>query len=157
MEGINLRTLVLRDLTGTVHVFPNGTVTTLSNLTKEWSAYVFDIGVAYKEDTDRVVDAMKEVVNGMREDEYFGPLILEDVEIFGVDNYGDSAVVVKGRVKTKPSKQWEVGRQFLRRLKKVFDERNIEIPFPHRSIYFGEASKPFVARLEQGRSAEGLS
>jgi small-conductance mechanosensitive channel len=143
VEKINFRTTVLRDLGGVVHIFPNGTIATLSNLTNEWSAYIFDIGVAYKENTDHVIEIMQEVGKIMREDEKYGKLMLEDPDIFGVDKFGDSSVVIKGRIRTKPIRQWEVGREFLRRIKLAFDENNIEIPFPHRSIYFGEKSKAF--------------
>ena len=142
VEKINFRTIVVRDLSGVVHVFANGTVDTLSNLTNEWSAYVFEIGVVYKENTDSVIEVMSSVAGSMREDEEFGKLIIEDVEIFGVDKFADSAVVIKGRIKTKPIRQWEVGREYLRRIKFAFDEQGIEIPFPHRSVYFGENSKP---------------
>ncbi|MFO7607223.1 MAG: mechanosensitive ion channel family protein [Desulfurivibrionaceae bacterium] len=155
VEEINFRTTVLRDLGGVVHVFPNGTINTLSNMTNEWSAYVFDLGVAYKENTDRVVEVIREVGRQMREDEKYGEKLLEDLEIFGVDKFGDSAVVIKGRLKTKPIRQWEVGREFLRRIKLAFDEHDIEIPFPHRSIYFGEASAPIDLRvLEKEREQE---
>jgi moderate conductance mechanosensitive channel len=147
VEKINFRTLVLRDLSGVVHVFPNGSIDTLSNMTSGWSAYVFDIGVAYKEDTDRVVDVMKQVGAELKQDDYFGALMLDDAEIFGVDAFADSAVLIKGRIRTLPIKQWEVGREFQRRVKIAFDREGIEIPFPHRSIYFGEASKPIVTRL----------
>ena len=147
VEKVNFRTIVLRDQAGTVHVFPNGTVTTLSNLTKEWSAYVFELGVAYKEDTDKVTAVIREVCDGMRKDETYGPLLLEEPEIYGVDQLGDSAVVIKGRIKTRPIRQWMVGREFLRRVKYAFDERGIEIPFPHQSIYFGDASKPFAVQM----------
>lgn len=156
VEQINFRTLVLRDLSGVVHIFPNGTITTLANLTKQWSAYVFDIGVAYKEDTDRVVEILKQVGAELRTDEYFGPLMVDDVEVFGVDRFADSAVMIKGRLRTLPIKQWEVGRQFLRRVKQAFDREGVEIPFPHRSLYFGEASKPVLAQLveEAGMRAD---
>lgn len=155
VERINFRTIVLRDQKGTVHVFPNGTITTLSNLTQEWSAYVFDLGVAYKENTDAVVEVIREVFAGMREDETYGPLIIEEPEIFGVDAFADSAVVIKGRIKTRPIRQWMVGREFLRRIKLAFDERGIEIPFPHRSLYIGEASKPLAVEiLEKAGSRE---
>jgi len=155
VEQINFRTIVLRDVSGTVHVFPNGTVTTLANLTSEWSAYVFDIGVAYKEDVDRVMTVMREVGAALRTDPTFGPLMVEDIEVFGVDQFADSAVIIKGRLRTKPIKQWDVGREYRRRLKQRFDAEGIEIPFPHRSIYFGEASKPIAAQLleERGSSA----
>lgn len=149
VEGINFRTLVLRDLSGIVHVFPNGSVTTLANLTKEWSAYVFDIGVAYKENTDRVTEVMRGVADELQQDPQFGPLILDKVEIFGVDQLADSAVIIKGRIKTRPIKQWDVGREFLRRIKLAFDQQGIEIPFPHRSLYFGSDSAPFVTRLSE--------
>ena len=147
VERVNFRTLVLRDLSGTVHVFPNGTINTMANLTSEWSGYVFDIGVAYKEDVDRVMELMRKVGAELRADEQFGPLMVDDIEVFGVDNFADSAVVIKGRLRTKPIKQWDVGREYRRRLKYAFDNAGIEIPFPHRSIYFGEASKPIVAQL----------
>lgn len=153
VETINFRTMVLRDLSGTVHVFPNGAITTLANLTKEWSAYVFDIGVAYKEDVDRVMALMRDVGAELREDGKFGRLMVDDVEIFGVDAFADSAVVIKGRLRTRPIKQWDVGREYRRRLKIAFDREGIEIPFPHRSIYFGEASKPIDARLVNGDPA----
>ena len=147
VEKVNFRTLVLRDLAGVVHVFPNGTITTLSNMTQEWSAYVFEIGVAYKENTDRVIKVLEQVLADLCADPTYGALILEEPEIFGVDKFDDSAVVIKGRIKTKPIRQWMVGREFLRRVKLVFDEQDIEIPFPHRTVYFGETGKPFDLRL----------
>ncbi|SCZ58994.1 mechanosensitive ion channel family protein [Thiohalomonas denitrificans] len=153
VESINFRTTVLRDLSGVVHIFPNGTITTLSNMTHEWSAHIFDIGVAYKEDVDRVIELLKAIGTTLREDDYFGPLIIEDIEVFGLDQFADSALVIKGRIKTRPIKQWEVGREFKRRVKQTFDKEGIEIPFPHRSIYFGEASKPFVTRMEAETAA----
>jgi small conductance mechanosensitive channel len=143
VQNIKFRTTILRDLGGVVHVFPNGSITSISNLTLGWSAYVFDIGVAYKEDTDRVVSVMREVGAKLKEDPDIGPSMLEEPEIFGVDKFDDSAVVIKGRIRTKPIKQWEVGRAYLRKVKQAFDREDIEIPFPHTSLYFGEASKPF--------------
>ncbi|MBU4264206.1 MAG: mechanosensitive ion channel family protein [Proteobacteria bacterium] len=147
VERINFRTIVLRDLAGIVHVFPNGSVTTLSNLTNEWSAYVFDIGVAYKENTDQVVEVLKQIGREMKNDPELGRLMLDVPEIFGVDKFDNSAVIIKGRIKTKPIRQWEVGREFLRRVKLAFDAQNIEIPFPHQTLYFGEASKPIAVTL----------
>jgi small conductance mechanosensitive channel len=154
VERIKFRTTVLRDLGGVVHVFPNGAITTLSNLTNEWSAYVFDIGVAYKEDTDRVIEIMKEVGAGLKKDPRVGRNMLEEPEIFGVDKFADSSVVIKGRIRTRPIKQWEVGREYLRRIKQAFDREGIEIPFPHRSIYFGEKSRPFDLELLEKITAE---
>lgn len=153
VEQINFRTIVLRDLSGVVHIFPNGSVNTLANMTREWSAYVLDIGVAYKENVDRVMDVMRAVGAELRADEKYGALMIEDIEISGVDKFDDSAVVIRARLKTLPIKQWEVGREYRRRLKHAFDREGIEIPFPHRSIYFGEASKPFRAALETRQPA----
>ncbi len=150
VERVNFRTMVLRDLGGIVHIFPNGAVSTLSNLTNDWSAYVFDIGVAYKENTDKVIEVMSKVGSEMKQDEILGPFMLEEPEIFGVDKFDSSAVIIKGRIRTKPIRQWQVGREYLRRIKLAFDNAGIEIPFPHQTLYFGEASKPIeVALLEK--------
>ncbi|HVA01506.1 MAG TPA: mechanosensitive ion channel family protein [Terriglobia bacterium] len=151
VEQINLRTIVLRGLDGTVHVFPNGGVTSLSNMTHEYSYYLFNIGVAYKEDTDRVIEVLKQLADDFMTEEKYKPLVLAPLEVLGVDSFGDSAVIIKARFKTLPSQQWTVGREMNRRIKKKFDEEGIEIPFPHRSIYFGEASKPFAIRSEEDR------
>ncbi len=155
VEAITFRTIVLRDLAGVVHVFPNGTIITLSNMTKVWSGYVIDMGVAYKEDTDHVVAVMRRVAEEMREDPDFRDRILEPIEIFGVDDFADSAVVIKARLKTQPIQQWNVGREYRRRLKKAFDTDGIEIPFPHRSVYVGEATKPFQVLLKEAAATSG--
>ncbi|MFO7818366.1 MAG: mechanosensitive ion channel family protein [Thermodesulfobacteriota bacterium] len=155
VERINFRTTVLRDLSAVVHVFPNGTITTLSNMTNEWSAYVFEISVAYKEDVNRVIELIHSVGEEMRRDQEYGQLILEEVEVFGLNKLGDSGVEVKGRIKTKPIMQWKVGREFLRRVKMLFDEKGIEIPFPHTTLYFGEASKPFELSVLDKKISEG--
>jgi small-conductance mechanosensitive channel len=150
VEAITFRTIVLRDLAGVVHVFPNGAITTLSNMTMGWSAYVLDVGVAYKEDTDAVVAVMEEVARGLARDPAYAAAILDPLEVFGVDDFGDSAVTIKARIKTRPIEQWRVGREYRRRLKKAFDSRGIEIPFPHHALYAGEASKPLRILVEQG-------
>jgi small conductance mechanosensitive channel len=144
VEEINLRTTVLRSLDGTVHIFPNGAINTLSNMTQEYSYYVFNIGVAYKEDTDHVSAVVKELADEMMQEETYRSFILAPLQVMGVDEFADSAVMIKARIKTAPIKQWMVGREMNRRIKKKFDELGIEIPFPHRSLYFGEASKAFA-------------
>lgn len=148
VEAINLRTTVLRGLDGTVHVFPNGAINTLSNMTREFSFYLFDIGVAYKEDTDRVIEVLKKLGDEIMQDEDFAPAILEPLEILGVDKFADSAVIIKARIKTLPIKQWMVGREMNRRIKKRFDEEGIEIPFPHRTFYFGDVSPAVKVKNE---------
>lgn len=150
VESLNFRTIVLRDNSGVVHVFPNGTVTTLSNMTNGWSAYVFEIGVAYKENTDEVIEIMKQVGKELKQDAVNGAVMLQEPEIFGVDKLDNSAVIIKGRIKTHPIRQWMVGREYLRRVKIAFDNAGIEIPFPHQTIYFGEASKPIEVALNKG-------
>lgn len=150
VEKIELRTVTLRDFSGVVHIVQNGKIDSLSNMTKEWSAMVFDIGVAYKENTDTVMEVIREVGNGLQEDETFGQKIIEPIEIFGVDRFGDSAVVIKARLKTRPIEQWSVGREFRRRLKHAFDAKNIEIPFPHTTVYWGEKINPLQLDLQKG-------
>lgn len=147
VEAVTFRTIVLRDLAGNVHVIPNGAITTLANMTKGWSGYVIDVGVAYKEDTDRVVEVMREVGEDLRKDSLLGPSILEPIEIFGVDDFKESEVTIKARLKTAPMRQWDVGREYRRRLKKAFDARGIEIPFPQRSLHMGTTGGPFVVAL----------
>lgn len=140
VEAMTLRTIVLRDLSGVVHVFPNGSVTTLSNATRGWSAYVFDIGVAYKEDPDAAIAVIRDTALALHEDPHFGPKIIAAPEIFGVEKLDDSAVVIRGRIKTLPIMQWEVGREFLKRAKQALDQAGIEIPFPHRTLVFADAT-----------------
>ncbi len=143
IEQISFRTLVLRDFSGEVHIFPNGSIQTLSNQSNGWSAYVFHMGVAYKEDVDRVMGVMQAVMQGMAADKQWGSLMLDEGQIQGLQSFDDSAVTIRGRIKTHPLQQYDVGREFNRRIKLAFDEQGIEIPFPHRTLYFGEASRPF--------------
>ena len=149
VEGIELRTIRLRDLSGVVHVFQNGKINSLSNTTKGWSGAVFDIGVAYKEDADHVIGIMKEVAEEQRGSDEYKDLINEPMEVFGLDSFGDSAIVIKARIKTVPGKQWMVGREYRKRLKAAFDKAGVEIPFPHRTIYWGNKSDPFKLEMEE--------
>lgn len=137
IEKITIRKVQLRDLAGIVYTVPFSDVGIIENWTKNFSYYILDVGVAYREDTDEVVRLLKEVDEDLRSDEKFKKLILEPIEILGVDSFADSAVIIKARIKTKPIKQWDVGREFNRRMKYKFDEHGIEIPFPHQTIYFG--------------------
>tara|TARA_R110002110_G_scaffold368290_1_gene578093 strand:- start:492 stop:965 length:474 start_codon:yes stop_codon:yes gene_type:complete len=110
----------------------------VENMTKDFSRYVFDVGIAYREDVDEVIEVLRALGEEMQADEYYGALINQPIEIMGLQSFDDSAVVVRARLTTKPIKQWEVGREFNRRMKRRFDELGIEIPFPHQTIYFGE-------------------
>lgn len=147
VEEIQLRTIILRDFSGVVHIIENGQITTMANITKEWSANVVDIGVAYKEDTDKVISVIREVSDNLYNDENFKQKFIEPVEILGVEEFADSAVVIRTRLKTIPHEQWTISREFRRRIKYAFDEKGIEIPFPHTSLYWSEASKPMKMEL----------
>lgn len=142
VERITLRTTVLRDTYGTVHVIPNGTITKVSNLTKSWSRAVLDIGVAYREDVDRVMALMREIGAEFKADPEWGPLLLEEPTVPGVENLGESAVVIRMMAKTLPLKQWDVARELRRRVKNRFDREGIEIPFPTVTFYWGEGQMP---------------
>lgn len=140
VEQINLRTIVLRDQEGTVHVFPNGSINTLANRSKDFSYYVIDLGISYREDPDRVAAVLREIGAELQSDPAFGPFILEPIEILGVDAFADWSVQLKVRIKTVPLKQWEVGRELLKRIKKAFDRHGIAIPFQERIVTVREGN-----------------
>jgi small conductance mechanosensitive channel len=137
VEDLSIRTIKMRDVSGAYHVVPFGDVTTVVNMTKEFSYALMDIGVAYREDTDHVSAIIREVAQDIADDPDWGWKLLEPLDMMGVNELGDSAVVIRCRVKTKPILQWGVQREFNRRIKKRFDLEGIEIPFPHTTIYFG--------------------
>lgn len=148
VERIELRTITLRDSSGVVHIFQNGKINTISNMTKGWSAMVFNIGVAYKEDLTKVMQLMKQVGDSMYAEEQYKSLMLDTMEVSGLNNFGDSALEIRGRIRTKPGQQWGIGREYRKRLKEAFDEHNIEIPFPHQTVYWGENLNPLKLSIE---------
>lgn len=154
VEMINLKMTVLRDFNGNVHYIPNGTIDIVTNMTKDFSRYLFEIGVAYREDVDEVIEVIKEVDKDLRKDPDFKDDILEPIEIFGLDKFADSALIIKARTTTKPIKQWHVAREFNRRLKKKFDEMDIEIPFPHRTVYIGQDKEGKAVPLRVATQSE---
>jgi small conductance mechanosensitive channel len=135
VEAMTIRSIRLRDFGGAVHTVPFSSVATVKNLTKDFSYCVFDVGVSYSEDVDRVMTVLREIGAEMQADEAYRRAILEPIEVVGVDRFGDSAVIIRARIKTRPIKQWEVGREFNRRMKRAFDQKGIEIPFPQRTIH----------------------
>jgi small conductance mechanosensitive channel len=135
VERITLRMTVLRDGDGWVHFLPNGQISSVTNMTHGWSRAVFDIGVGYKEDVDRVMAVLQDLGKELRSDPEFGPLMLEDLTMLGIEALGESAVVIKFFIKTRTLQQWLVKREMLRRIKNRFDELGIEIPFPSRTVY----------------------
>ncbi len=138
VEEVTLRYVRLRSYDGNVHYVPNGQIDTVTNMTRDFSFSVIDVGVAYREDIDEVIAIIREVGAALRADEKFRNVILGDADIAGVDNWADSAVVIRLRFKVVPIEQWGVRREFLRRLKIAFDARGIEIPFPHLTVYAGQ-------------------
>ena len=147
VESINLRVTTLRDLSGNVHIIPNGEIAVVTNMTKEYSRAVLEIGVAYKENVDEVMQVMKDVGDELAKDPGFSHRILEPMEMLGLDSFGDSSVNIKARITTKPLEQWNVAREYRRRLKNTFDEKGIEIPFPHVTLYMGEGENRGVLRI----------
>jgi len=138
VESLSLRRTVLRDLQGRVHVVPNGEIKVVSNLSKEWSRSVLDVGISYREDTDRVVNTLREIGAELESDSDYKRSILEPLQILGVEKFEESQVLIRLMVKTVPLKQWEVGRELRKRILKRFKEMGIEIPFPHRVLLWAE-------------------
>lgn len=138
VEKVTLKTTILRDPSGNVHYVPNGKIDVVTNMTKDYSRYVLDIGVSYRENIDEVMKVLREIDEELRNDPEYKNDILEPLEVLGVDRFADSAVIIKARTMTLPIKQWRVGREFNRRIKKRFDELNIEMPFPHITLFIGE-------------------
>jgi hypothetical protein len=136
------------------HMIPNGTITTVTNMTKDYSYYLMDVGVAYREDIDEVMNILKEVGADLRRDPEFGSDILDDLEVVGVDDFAASQVTIKVRIKTVPIKQWRVDRELRRRIKRAFDTQGIEIPFPHLTLYFGEPKRGTAAPLRVAFDSE---
>ena len=142
VEEINVRRTVLRDLDGIVHVVPNGEIRVASNFTQEWSRVNINISVGYGEDLDRVIEVLNRIGKEMAEDPYWGELILGAPHVLRVDAFEDSGIALKILGETKPIRQWDVMGELRRRIKKVFDEEGIEIPWPHTKVYFGSTPPP---------------
>ena len=137
VEKVDLRMTTLRDMSGNVHYVRHGKIDVVTNMTKDYSNFVFDIPVAYREDIDRVLDVIREVGRDLCEDPGFKDDILAPIEVLGLDRFAETAIFVKARTRTKPIMQWSVAREFNRRLKKAFDEKNIEMRFQPVSLFVG--------------------
>jgi small conductance mechanosensitive channel len=134
VETVGLRMIVLRDLEGTVHYIRNGQIDIISNLTKEFSNYVFDLRIPYGQDHEKVFGVLRKVDEEMRADTKLGPDIIKPLEVFGVDQLNENWMIVKARTTTKALRQWEVGREFLKRIKMAFDANGISIASPRQEI-----------------------
>lgn len=139
VEEVTLRYVRLRDMEGHVHYVPNGEIKLVTNRTREFATPMVEIGIAYREDPDEALQVMREVAAGMRADADWRGRIADDLEVIGVERWADSAVILRARMRVVPPiQQWNVRREYLKRLKKAFDARGIEIPFPHLTLYPGQ-------------------
>ena len=150
VESINLRRTVLRDLDGQVHVIPNGEITVASNKTKYWSRVNLDVGVAYKEDVNRVVEVLNEIGDEIAADPYYGLMLITPPQVLRLNSLDDSAVTFKMLGDCKPMKQWEIMGEMRKRIKIRFDAEGIEIPFPHQTVYWGDDQPPFRPEVVAG-------
>lgn len=153
VEALSIRSIRLRDPSGTVHTIPFSDVTAVINYTRDYAFAVLEVGVAYKEDVDRVVRVIEEVGQELRQDPDQQENILEDLQVQGLDRFDDSAVVIKARIKTAPGWQWAVRRAFNRLLKRRFDAEGIEIPFPQQTVWFADETDDDAARLKEEAKA----
>ncbi|MGE0118875.1 MAG: mechanosensitive ion channel domain-containing protein [Dongiaceae bacterium] len=154
VEAMTIRTIRLRDVAGAVHTIPFSSVATIKNMTKDFAYAVFDIGVSYREDIDRVMSVVREIGAGLQSDPLFQRSILEPIDVQGVNQLDESSVKIRARIKTRPMRQWDVAREFNRRLKQVFDEKGIEIPFPERTVHHRwEHAPPGASTLPVGQLA----
>lgn len=148
VERMTLRVVVLRDLEGVMHVIPNGEISVVSNRTRGWSRAVVDVGVAYGEDVDRALTVVRDEAAQFSTDKVWGSQLDGAVEVPGVESLADSAVVIRSLVRTQPGSQWNVAREYRRRLKNRFDREGIEIPFPQRTVH---------VRVAGGASPAGIT
>ena len=154
VEAINLRTTLLRDVEGRVHVIPNGAISVVTNYTREWSVAVLDVGVPYGEDMDRVLSVLRRVGDGLEQDPVVGKRLLQKFEYPGIETFGESAVIVRMLVRTLPQERWDVARELRARVKKAFDESGIEIPFRHVTVQLdGKGAEG----LKSGKAGEGAA
>ena len=143
VEQVNLRTIVLRDETGTVHIFPNGEVKTLANMSKDFSYYVITVDLTYDGDVDRAIETMRDAAASVMDEAELKPHILEPLEVYGVDAFEAGQLVLKARIKTVPLKQWVVGRELRKRILRLFAERGIDMATPRT-----------ILKLEREQSVE---
>jgi small-conductance mechanosensitive channel len=139
VEEVTLRYVRLRDMDGHVHFVPNGEIKLVTNRTREFATPLVEIGIAYREDPDEAFAVMRAVAAALRADPEWKERVVEDLEVIGVERWADSALLLRARLRVVPPiQQWNVKREFLKRLKKAYDEHGIEIPFPHLTVYAGQ-------------------
>ena len=158
-EKLSVRSVSLRDAHGVFHIIPFSSVDMVSNYMREFSYSVCDMGIAYRENVDDAKQAMHDAFDLLMEDPAMADFIVAPLEWFGINSFGDNAVVLRTRIKTIPGKQWAIGRAYNGYLKTVFDERGIEIPFPQQTMWLGEAkdgsTQPLRIEVASGLAGAG--
>ena len=157
VEKLTVRSVSLRDVQGTFHIIPFSSVDMVSNFMRDFSYFVCDMGIAYREDVEEAKQAMFDAFEELKTDPEQKANIIGDLEWFGLNSFGDSAVVVRARIKTVPGTQWGLGRAYNGILKRIFDARGIEIPFPHQTIFFGEAKDGRTQALRLRKVDDGAT
>jgi moderate conductance mechanosensitive channel len=145
VQEVTLRYIRLQDYEGNIHFIPNGNITTVTNKSREFAYAVIDLKVSYRADIEQVIKLMKDVGDQLREDEKIGSKILDDIEIAGVDDLTDTAVVIKCRFRVLPLEQWNVKREFLQRIKRSFGKNDIDLAFPRLTVFQGKGDMPATA------------
>jgi small-conductance mechanosensitive channel len=145
VEHLSIRSIKLRALDGSLHIIPFSAVTNVTNQTRDFAFAVIDVNIDYREDTDKVAEALRDIAAEMRQDSRWRPVIRDDLDVMGVDKLGDSGVVMRVRLKTEPSQRWAVARELNRRIKRRFDELGIEIPYPHQKLVLEEKHPALTA------------
>ena len=151
VEAISIRTIRLRDVQGHMHVIPFSEVTTVTNITQDQDYHTFEIGVSYNEDVDDVIETLEKVGKDLQRDKDFKSKVNGKIEVFGLDKFDDSAIIIKGRIPTVHKQQWAVRREFNRRVKIAFDKNGIEIPFPQTTISYQETKKKKTFKKQKKR------
>jgi small conductance mechanosensitive channel len=147
VENLSIRSIKLRAMDGSLHIIPFSAVTTVTNMTRDFSFAVLDLQVGYGEDTDRVADVLREISKEMRGEAKWKAMMRDDIDVMGVERFGDSGVVIRARVKTEPAARWNVARELNRRVKQRFAELDIEIPYPYQRLVMDQQGPlPGLAR-----------
>jgi small conductance mechanosensitive channel len=135
VERMTFRVVSVRDLDGVLHIVPNGQITTVSNKTRGWSRAVVDVGVSYGADIDAALEVFRDEAQRLEQDGEWGKVMDGSAEVMGVQGLGNDSVVIRTLLRTIPGRQWQVAREFRRRIKNRLDREGIEIPFPQRTVH----------------------
>lgn len=150
VEALNLRITQLRSVNGHLYTIPNGEIKMVENMTMKWSRAIVKIGVAYRSNIERVIEALHKAIEDLKSDETIGPYLIDTPQIKAIDDFAASSLDVALWIKTMPAKQWDTGRMARRYIKKRFDEAGIEIPFPQVTLSLGPQEAELLASSKKG-------